>query len=280
MIASPLPQHPVGGAATACGITAHASFVARLAALGGLRDGPFPAGVPPLPARFLRHSDEHTVVGMHAVLRALAAFPGPVDVAADAVVAASCQAGRLMAAKSLSQLKVGGAVTVSTHIVPQASLHSLAGAVSVGLGMHGPHVGIGGGPDAIAEGLLAAVTLARSAAVPRVWLVVTEWDEEPPLDAAGAATADPLCRAVALAVEPGGHAELSLDVHFPPAPAEEAAEHGQLVAFTRALEMCGPGGALVAWTLACPWGAEVRVARRRPATLPFHEPARRLREAA
>ena len=265
MIAPPLPPRSVGGAAADCGITAHAACEARLSAIGGLRDGPFPGGAAPLPARFLRHCDEQTVVGMHAVLRAIAALPGPIDLSADAVVAASCQAGRLMAAKSLSQLKTGGAVTVSTHIVPQASLHSLAGAVSVALGMHGPHVGIGGGGDALAEGLLAAVTLAGASGAPRVWLVATEWDEEPPLDAAGAATADPLCRAAALAVEPGGSAELSLGVRFPKTPVEAAVADGQLAAFVRALEMCGPGGALVAWTLTCPWGAELRVARRRAA---------------
>jgi hypothetical protein len=280
MIVSPLPQHPVGGAAAECGITAHAAFEARLAVIGGLRDGPFPPGAAPLPARFLRHGDEQTVVGMHAMLRALAALPEPVDVSADAIVAASCQAGRLMAAKSLSLLKTGGAVTVSTHIVPQASLHSLAGAVSVALGMHGPHVGIGGGPDALAEGLLAAVTLAGVSGAPRVWLVATEWEEEPPLDTTGAATADPLCRAVALAIEPGGRGELSLDIHFPQSPAEAAVADGQLTAFAGALDMCGPGGALLTWTLTCPWGAEVRVARRRPAARSVREPAHRLREAA
>ena len=280
MIASPLSQQPVGGAGAECGIAAHATFEARLADIGGLRDGPFPPGAAPLPARFLRHCDEQTVVGMHAVLRALASLPGPADVSADAIVAAPCQAGRLMAAKSLALLKTGGAVTVSTHIVPQASLHSLAGAVSVGLGMHGPHVGIGGGPDALAEGLLAAVTLARSSGAARVWLVATEWDEEPPLDAAGGATADPTCRAVALAVETGGRAELSLGIRFPKTPAEAAVADGQLAAFARALDMCGPGGALVAWTLACPWGAEVRVARRQPTAAAVRDPDHRLLEAA
>jgi hypothetical protein len=44
--------------------------------------------------------------------------------------------------------------------------------------------------------------------------------------------------------------------------------------------MCGPGGALVAWTLACPWGAEVRVARRRPTAAAVRDPHHRLLEAA
>lgn len=275
---SPLPSGPDA----ACGIAGHAVCEARLSEIAALRDTAVPPGVPALPPRFLRHCDEQTVVGMHAVVRALAALPqAGGSLAGDAVVAASCQAGRIMAAKSLALLKTGGAVTVSTHIVPQASLHSVAGAVSVALGMHGPHLGVSGGPDALSEGLLSAITLAATAGAPRVWLVVTEWDDEPTLDATGAATDDPLCRALAIAIEPGCEAALTLAAHFPTTPVPAAASAGDLVAFTRALEMCGPGGALISWTLASPWGAEVRIMRRRATgrtagQAPFH----RLREAA
>jgi hypothetical protein len=267
---------------TACGIVGHAACAARLSAIAALRDAAGPPGAPPLPPRFLRHCDEQTVVGIHAVLRAIAALPpsaGPL--AGDAVVAASCQAGRVMAAKSLALLATGGAVTVSTHIVPQASLHSAAGAVSVALGMHGPHLGVSGGADALAEGLFAAITLATTSGAPRVWLVVSEWDEEPTLDAIGAATDDPVCRALALAIEPGAAATLGLEVHFPhPAPAA-VAPAGGLAAFGDALEMCGPGGALVSWTLATPWAAEVRIMRRRVAMRPASRSREhRLREAA
>lgn len=280
MIASPSPQPPVGDAAPACGITGHAVCTARLSGMAALREGGAPPGAPPLPARFLRHCDEHTVVGIHAVLRAITALPGPVDRASDAVVAAPCQAGRLMAAKSLCLLKTGGAVTVSTHIVPQASLHSTAGAVSVALGMHGPHMGVGGGADALAEGLLAAATLAGSPGVPRAWLVATEWDEEPALDPAGDPTSDPLCRAIALAIEAGGVGELGLEVHFSATPAT-AVEPTRLATFARALDACGPGGVLAAWTLNAPGGAEVRITRggSHVRTFPGSEAGRR-REAA
>jgi hypothetical protein len=147
--------------------------------------------------------------------------------------------------------------------------------------MHGPHLGVSGGADALAEGLFAAITLATTSGAPRVWLVVSEWDEEPTLDAAGAATDDPVCRALALAIEPGAAAMVGLEVHFPhPAPAAVAPASG-LAAFGDALEMCGPGGALVSWTLATPWAAEVRIMRRRVAMRPA-SPSRehRLREAA
>lgn len=280
MIAPPSPSGI--GPESACGVVGHAACAARLSEIAALRDAAAPPGAPALPSRFLRHCDEQTVVGIHAVLRAIAAVPGAGgDVGGDAVVAASCQAGRVMAAKSLALLKTGGAVTVSTHIVPQASLHSVAGAVSVALGMHGPHLGVSGGADALAEGLLAAITLATTSGAPRVWLVVTAWDDEPALDATGAATDDPVCRALALAIEPGTAAMLGLEVHFPQAAPGIASSAGSLAAFTHALDMCGPGGALVSWTLATPWGAEVRIMRRRVATRTASPPAgHRLREAA
>ena len=268
------------GANSACGIVGHAACAARLSEIAALRDAAGPPGAPALPPRFLRHCDEQTVVGIHAVLRAIAALPSGRGVGGDAIVAASCQAGRIMAAKSLALLKTGGAVTVSTHIVPQASLHSVAGAVSVALGMHGPHLGVSGGADALAEGLLAAITLAADAGAARVWLVVSEWDDEPVLDATGAAIDDPVCRALALAIEPGSAAAVGLEVHFPQAAAV-VSPAGGLAAFTHALEMCGPGGALVSWTLATPWAAEVRIMRRRTAGRTADQPPmHRLREAA
>lgn len=296
---------PHAESAAACGITVHALVSARLSEIAALRDGPGPAGGPALPPRFLRHCDEHTVVGIHAVLRALAARgPDPVDVGRHAVVAASCQVGRLSAAKTLANLAAGGGVSVSPHIVPQCSLHSVAGAVSVGLGMRGPQLGVGGGPEALAEGLFAAATIIHAAAAagapPCVWLVATEWEEEPALDAAGSAVDDPVCRGLALAIEPdapldahaGGRsgaavarslvaaarrtpapsvASLSLSVRFAETHrlrVVSPAAGGGLAEFARALDMCREGTALVSWAIECPWGGEIRVSRRPAAVAP------------
>ena len=296
-----------------CGIAAHALVAARLPEIAALRDQPGPAGAPALPSRFLRHCDEHTVVGMHAILRALAAR-GTDDVSRHAVVAASCQVGRLAAAKTLANLATGGGVSVSPHIVPQCSLHSVAGAVSVGLGMRGPHLGVGGGSDALAEGLFAAATIMQASAAagdpPCVWLVATEWEDEPALDAAGIPVGDPVCRGLALAIEPdapdhatddggsradtarrlvaaarraaaSGTSSLSLTLRFPePSRLRVVAPAAaRLAEFARALDMCREGTALVSWALECPWGAEIRVSRR-PAAAGRATLAARLREAA
>ena len=261
--------------APGCLIESHALLECRLSEMGELRGRAAPAGAPALPPRFLRHADEHTVVGLHAVLEAIAAGPPQADLSWHAVVAAACQPGRLAAARTLAQLPAGGAATVSPHVVPQCSLHSVAGAVSVALGMHGPHLGVGGGPDALAEGLFAAATLLTHGdpGCTAAWLVATDWDEEPALDPAGSPQADPVCRGLAIKLVPAGdsgddgerHPRLALGVRLPARPQAGPRLHepaGGLVAFARALAMCEEGGALAAWTIACPWGGEIRVSSR------------------
>lgn len=250
-----------------CAIRCHAFVEARYAELPALRDAPAPPGAPPLPPRFLRHCDEHAVVAVRAVLAAAATLEPPVDFGRCGVIAAPCQAGRIATARSLAQLRVGGGVTVSPHIVPQCSLHSLAGAVSVALGMHGPHIGVGGGPDALAEGLFAAVSLFQPHAAgdcDACWLLATEWAAEPALDAAGAPAGDPVCRAVAMLIVPEATpaARLTLALHVPPASADGESPPTDLAAFARALDMCGTGAALAAWAVTCPWGGQIRVAAR------------------
>ena len=252
-------------------IGCHAFLEPRLSEIGELRDQP---GLD-LPPRFLRHADEHTVVGVHAVLAARATHPAMPPVAGHAVVAAPCQAGRIAGGKTLAQMAVGGGVTVSPHIVPQCSLHSIAGAVSVALGMHGPHLGVGGGPEALGEGLLVAASLLLSSGDPNcngVWLIATEWDEEPPLDHAGTPLTNPRCRGLAVFLEPlsspedGGTMlqplafELRMKRSVRGPQFQEPA--GGLVAFARALDMCREGAALASWAVACPGGGEIRVRSR------------------
>lgn len=276
------PRSPGPGALpSGCRIVSHAFVESRLSGIAELRNQPAPDGGPSLPPRFLRHADEQTVVGVHAVLEALAGGPRGLEHARHAVVAAPCQSGRLAAARTLAQLPVGGAATVSPHVVPQCSLHSVAGAVSVALGMHGPHLGVGGGPEALAEGLVAAATLVTGRGDPactHAWLVATDWDAEPELGPDAAVRTDPVCRGLALLLEPPGASpddgetaaapELSLRL---PRDRGRAAGNpeptGGLVAFARALAMCAEGGALATWTVTSSWGVEIRIngGRRTPA---------------
>lgn len=266
-------SQPEFGLAIGC----HALVEARLSEIGSLRDRGSPPGCPTLPPRFLRHADEHTVVGMHAVLAALAAHPAPALIQSHGIVAAPCQAGRLAGAKTLVAYAAGGGVAVSPHVVPQCSLHSVAGAVSVALGMHGPQLGVGGGPEALGEGLLAAASLLAGggdSACTGVWLVATEWDEEPSLDPAGVPLGDPICRGLAALLEPLSDLvdgepciapigfELRLSGLADGAGPSTAA--GGIGGLARALDMCREGAAPASWAVGCPGGGEIRVVGREP----------------
>ena len=160
-----------------------------------------------LPPRFLRHADEQTVIGMHSIIRAMAAdTQDSRDTSNDAVIAATCLAGQPSAARTMIGLRDKGPVAVTPHIVPQCSLHSVASAASVGFGMHGPNFGVGGGPHAPAEGFLLALTLApmlaKTSPSSRIWLVCTGWDQPPSLDANGNLTNDPVCRGMTFVLKP------------------------------------------------------------------------------
>ncbi len=72
--------------------------------------------------------------------------------------------------------------------------------------MHGPNFGVGGGPHAVSEGLLLAITLAPMLAITsplaRIWLIFTGWDQQPSLETNGEANNDPLCRGLTLLLKP------------------------------------------------------------------------------
>ncbi|NBT12979.1 MAG: hypothetical protein EBS56_05265 [Planctomycetia bacterium] len=270
----------------ACVLERHAVVEVPLSEIQALRDVPVPVGAPALPPRFLRHCDEQTVVGVRAVLEALACeSAAPRSLARDGVIAAPRLAGRITAAQTLAQVATAGDVAVSPHVVPQCSLHALASAVSVALGMHGPNFGTSGGPEALSEGLFTALSLVQTAGCDRLWLVLTEWDEEPVLDAAGRPGNDPLCRALALALAPCTAAEpVGIGLTLRSATqrgCEPAAASGPgpgLAAFTAALALAGDGGVIASWSHICPWGAEIRITA--PAAVAVAAPPHVRREAA
>lgn len=258
-------------------VASHALLEARYSEMEALRTRPAPAGAPPMPPRFLRHADEHTIVGLHAVLEAIAASGlSSATIQSHAVIGAPCQMGRLATARVLVAMPAAGAMAIKPHVVPQCSLHSLAGAVSVALGMHGPHLGIGGGVGAIGEGLLAATTLLMSGGDPdcqAIWLVATEWDEEPALDDTATPIDDPLCRAIAVLLEAtspdGGDGEHEPFVSLSARPTHRATRtplhtvgSSAILALSQAITTAHGAGSAAAWTLECPWGVEVTIARQ------------------
>lgn len=253
-------------------VAAVAVVTADVATIRALRDAAAPPGAPEAPARFLRHADEHTVVAFRAVQEALAGAPALAAARrGHGVVGAPCAAGRPWSARTLVQLRDAGPVTVSPHVVPHCSLHSIAAAVSVGLGMHGPSIGVGGGPEALAEGCLAALSLLAERGVDACWLVATAWDTEPLLDDRGELPPDAVCRAVAVALDPAAAGSTRLVLRgaaAPPIAAPARAETGgeALARLAAALDPArrldaprngGCDGCL--WSVHLPWGGVVGI---------------------
>lgn len=202
-------------------VSAWSAVSAPLSEVGAWRDDPgaLPSGE--MPRRFLRHADEQTVAACRAVLCAIAddrrstVLERPTADDGDphrspllndqwGVLAASCGAGRIMGAATLAATRTAGSAGVSTHVVPQCSLHAAASSISVLLGLHGPHFGIGGGPEAFGEALMVAdAMLAFVPPKAGLWLVLTGWQQEPLLDDAGIPmkeTGDPILHAFAMAL--------------------------------------------------------------------------------
>lgn len=195
------PHAASSDAAFSCAVRATAVVEVDLADLPALRDAPGTPPSGPLPNRFLRYSDEQTVVGLAAVIRAMhsPALQG-VDFSDWGVVAAPRFPGRIGAAATLRKFRQDGACSISPHAIPQFSLHSVSGAISVGLGLHGPNFGIGGGREAMAEGLTVAISFADWRTLPGLWLVFTELHPDANPDGQGSSHTPACCRAVAMAL--------------------------------------------------------------------------------
>jgi hypothetical protein len=246
-------------AVTAAGIAA-----VRLSACGPLRKSPPSYPGVELSGHFLKHADEQTIVALLALRQATDRYHiDPRELAGWGIIAAPRYIGRLTGANVIYKFPRGGTSGVAPHIVAQCSLHSVSGAASIALGMHGPNVGVGGGEWAIADGLAAALTLFETQSVPGVWLLLSEFDAEPIPDQEGKPQNDPTCHAVALALEPGqsgqsqltlrpGSHEKSLHANYPEPTVAELA----------ACIDAAHRGLASRWACWLPWGgrAELRLA--------------------
>jgi hypothetical protein len=237
---------------------------ATQATLPALRQKPGRVGGAPLPASFLKHADDQTVVGISAVLRALE-MEGLAETSFHdwGVVAASRFMGRTAVAGALLKFKIEGAWGLSPHLIPHRSLHALSGTISQALKLHGPNFGSGGAADA----LLTAAALLAGGDLPGVWVVLTGWEPEPITDAKGVLlTPDCVCQAIALALVPlaSGGPRLSLRV-LPAGTDPRRNGHGgfgllSLESMARVLAEPGGPAASVVWQL--PFGGRVELERR------------------
>jgi hypothetical protein len=164
-----------------------------------------------LPASFLKHADDQTVVALAAVLEAgRRCGLGGRDFSRWGVLAAPRYFGRATLVSALRRFAEEGAWGVSPHLIPHQSMHAISGTISQALGIHGPNLGIGGGPQSTAEAMLAAAGLIAEGRVPGLWVVMTGWHPEPvfgetgKLQSNGHMAPRSVCIGLAMALEPEG----------------------------------------------------------------------------
>lgn len=152
---------------------------------------------------FLKYADDQTVMAVRAIDSAFSAgFVTPEEQRDWSIVVASQFLGRQASAVVIHRFQKNGATGVSPHIIAHHSLHSVSGALSILLGTRGLNVGVGGGPNALSEGLLAAQDFFDLDQSPGTWLVTTGWDPEPVLNLEGICINNPVCHAVAMGLRP------------------------------------------------------------------------------
>lgn len=136
----------------------------------------------------LKHADDQCLTGLLAMDEALRQWHGPaIDPQAWGLLAAPRTPGRASMASVVQRFSTEGAWGVSPHIIPNCSLHSLAGFLSMTCGLRGPNLGVGGtlfGESAI---WLVAASWLTEPLVPGLWLLLSNSDEH-------------TCKAIALAI--------------------------------------------------------------------------------
>jgi len=198
-----LEQSSSRSCAVCCDLAASASVRVGIESLPELRKQPGPVCGEPLPASFLKHADEQTVVGLAAVYKAIHTFGLQTTCFHDwGVLAAPRFLGRPAMAAALQRFQAEGAWGVSPHLIPHRSLHSISGSISQAFKIHGPNFGVGGGPGAPAEALLAAVSMLEGQRLPGVWVVLSCLDPEQAPDEAGRPAEGTQCVGLALALTP------------------------------------------------------------------------------
>jgi hypothetical protein len=181
------------------------------------------------PGHFFKYSDEQTILAVQALDNTIERHGVDIKSLADcAVIAAPQFLGRVQGAYAFGRFLRTGAQSISPHLIPQHSLHSVSGAISVLLGCHGPNLGVGGGPHSLDDALLTAMTLLESGAAAHCLLVCTAWDPEPLPDREGQCTNEPICHAFAVSLQPGqaaadcGSIRLQLHESLPQIAAESS----------------------------------------------------------
>jgi hypothetical protein len=199
-----------------CQVAAWSAVQAGPELLAQWRAQPPPLTGQPLPASFVKHSEDQTLAALAAVHAALGQHGWQGRTFTDwGVLAAPNFLGRGGNAYSLQRYAQEGAWGVSPHVIPHHSLHAVSGTLSQVLKMHGPNFGIGGGGQSVCDAFLIATAMLAEGMVPGVWLLLSGHDREwvPVENPKSVEPArPPLCEAAALALVPAALATAAATV--------------------------------------------------------------------
>lgn len=240
---------------------------ADLPTIAGLRKK-LPAWAPSdTPGHFLKHADEQTVLAVAAIDQAISSANLDVQQFKNwSIIAAPRFIGRIAGVSTLERFGRGGGPAISPHVIPQHSLHSISGALSILLSSRQPNFGIGGTADSLAEGLLAALTFPASGRTGTL-LVATAWEPEPQLDDQANCTNAPVCHAVALALQTASQAGSCGELHLQVGEGLDSHHTIRLpenaAGLSTALTSLIPGGPAGTFSWRLPWGATLRLEAHR-----------------
>jgi hypothetical protein len=163
-----------------CAVVGHGGIRATADQLPALRQNPGSYPARPIPPGFLKHADEQTVVAMAALLKAIERDNlTDVDFTDWGVLAAPRFLGRITTSQALERFAAEGAWGISPHLIPHRTLHAISGTISQAMQIHGPNLGVGGGPDAALEVTRVAAAFLANHELPGLWLIMSGWDSEP-----------------------------------------------------------------------------------------------------
>ncbi len=237
-----------------CAILAFGMIGATAEEIALLRKDPGPGRPKALEFQILKHADEHTVLALAAMLRALTAFPADFPFGEWGVVAAPRFPGRTGTNNALERFRADGARGVSPLAIPNVCLHSLSGTVSLVFAMRGPNFGVGGGLANVADGLVTGLSVQLEQQPPGTWVILSEWDREP--GQVGTQGRPPRACALALALAPTASAPTARRLGFRRAAATPPARPAcpRLTELTDYLVAAPPGSS---WSCTLDWGMEL-----------------------
>jgi hypothetical protein len=214
---------------------------------------------------FLKYADEQTVTAVAAVDRAISSERVDLGTQRDwPIIAAPRFMGRIAGPNVISSYDRRGPQAVSPQVIPQYSLHSVSGALSILLGSRGPNVGVGGGPESLDDAILAAFSLPGRGASCGCWLIASGWDPEPVVDRECRLLNEPVCHAFALALQFASAIQGSGELRLRPASVTHSAHYVPRMSVTKIVchleQPSSAAGFPLAWPLA--WGAEVELSVR------------------